>query len=558
MFDQSNYGPVGGEQLIAPSIYSYRSEDSMAEIVSPFYFNEKQFQLEEGDLIYIVSRDSEAWKRVSIDSDKNITVEDMSLDLQKTAFGELSVADKTPIVQTAAQYGLGAKMRVLTSGTGAAAGANSDSLFYATSGTGAFNFATTFSKRAGAYKAGMGLLGEFTMVCESPIADAVQRAGFVNATDGYEFGYLGTEFGIFYRHHGQQDIRELQLTVAAGGAETATVQIDGTNYNVSLTGGGTVNDDAREIADSLTAETTGPAALWAFQQVGDTVVSRDLVAGTNSGSFSYSSTGTSAGTWSQVVAGVSVTEEFTAQSDWNGIDVSSWFNPLFGNVYQIQMQYLGFGNIFFAIEDPETGHFVGVHEIKYPNSNLIPSVANPSFRIGWTAGNRGATTTKTVSGGSCAVFVEGQRIFTEAARSLSNTKAGVGTTATNLLTIENREVYGTKVNLASVIPILVTAETDSTKGAVIEINIGASVAGDTDFEYVNETESVVIYDTAGTTVTDGQNIATFLLGPSGTNELDLSKYNIELLPGEAMTISGRVTSGASSDVGASIVWQEDI
>lgn len=483
---------------------------------------------------------------------------------EKGAFGELMIAKKTPIIQAAAQYGLGSKTRTLSNGTGASAGA-SDNLFFATSGTTTGTFASVFSKRSLSYKAGEGLLGLFTAMFDAAVDGQTQFAGLINATDALAFAYYddgsGAEFGVLHRKDGQQEIQELQVTGTAGGAENATVTVDGTGYTVPLTAG-TVQLNAKEIADSLNSQ----VPLWDFQQIDDTVVSRSLLSEDATGSFAFTSA-TATATWTKIIDGNAVTEIWYPQSSWNGEDPSQWatlegvdlpFDPEKLNVYKIQTQYLGGGDIFCYIEEPGSGEFKLVHTIEYANQNTTTSFQNPSFRIGWSAGTRTGTTSQTIQGASYGLFVEGERIFTEEARSQFNSKTGLGASLTNILTIQSREVFGAKVNLAAVIPQVVTAETDSTKGAVVQVVKNAVLGGTTNYQYMDVDESIVIYDFSGTTVTNGQAVATFVLGPTGEKEIDLSKYNIELLPGETLTIGIAKLGGGTHDVSGSIVWQEDL
>ena len=70
---------------------------------------------------------------------------------------------------------------------------------------------------------------------------------------------------------------------------------------------------------------------------------------------------------------------WTPQSSWvydkadgsGGLAAVDWTK---GNVFAVQYQYLGFGNIRFSMEDRSTGAFVPVHDIKYPGLNTLPSL----------------------------------------------------------------------------------------------------------------------------------------------------------------------------------------
>ncbi len=50
-----------------------------------------------------------------------------------------------------------------------------------------------------------------------------------------------------------------------------------------------------------------------------------------------------------------------------------YLSPTKGNVYKMQYQYLGFGQLRFFIEDQQTGGFILVHTIDYANRNTVPS-----------------------------------------------------------------------------------------------------------------------------------------------------------------------------------------
>jgi hypothetical protein len=92
-------------------------------------------------------------------------------------------------------------------------------------------------------------------------------------------------------------------------------------------------------------------------------------------------------------------------------------NPLLGNVYKIVFQYLGFGAITFAIENPETGLYLPVHQIKYANSALTPSVTGPNYKIGAGVENTSKTTQTTLKVASISAFIQGQLIVSPLYRS---------------------------------------------------------------------------------------------------------------------------------------------
>jgi hypothetical protein len=85
-------------------------------------------------------------------------------------------------------------------------------------------------------------------------------------------------------------------------------------------------------------------------------------------------------------------------------------DPTKGNVYKIDIQYLGFGAIRFYIENPLTGYFFMVHSIQYTNENTITNFGTPSFRIGYRLENTTNTGTVTMKGTSLFTAIQGKFI----------------------------------------------------------------------------------------------------------------------------------------------------
>ena len=400
----------------------------------------------------------------------------------KTAFGELSVAQPTPIVQMAANYGLTGKAFTFTLGAGTAIA--EDSLFKVNTTASANSFASLLTNKQLIYRPGQGALGRLTAVFTEGVANSRQVAGLITATDSLAFGYLNADFGVFYSHSGKVELQTLTVTTPSGGAENATVTVNGTGYTVPLTAG-TVEHNAFEIAESLNSQVVG----FEFTSNNSSVVSAPVVSGPATGAYAFTS-GTAVAAWVQDVAGVATTDEFTAQSSWNR-DTSPTLDPTLGNVYQIRFQYLGFGGISFYIENPVTTEFDLVHVIEYANSRIVPSVTNPSFRIGWAATNMANTSEVEVMGSSIGGFVEGTPILTEDPRSLEAEIIGLGTAAQlNLITIRNRLVFGKQRNRAPIFAIKVTGLTGSAKGAILRVSKNATIAGDLDFQYVDNATSI--------------------------------------------------------------------
>jgi hypothetical protein len=471
--------------------------------------------------------------------------------LLNTAFGEVLTAEATPVSQILAVNGLSPKTIEFESESGTATTADSE--FVCSTGTTANSFASILTARNLPYRAGEGGTVQLTARFTAGVADSTQIAGLISTTESLAFGFVGTEYGINYRHHGEEEIQDLQITSATTGGGDVTVTVNGTAYTVPVTAD-TVQVNANEIADSLNAQ----VANFQFTANNDTITALDLVARPN-GAFAFAldtATGT-AGTWTQLEAGALAESDFFAQADWNG-GLDFTVNPLVGNVYKIQYQYLGYGSIEFLVENPDTGRFQVAHIIKYANANVRTSLGDPNMRGGWAVSSQGSTTDLTLAGASCETAIQGKDIITNDTRALENTVASVGLVLTNLITIRNRTVRGVKRNRADTHVLDISGLTDSTKGAIIEVICNATVAGDVDFQYVDKALSTTEFDVGGTLVTGGTLVDILSLPPTSGNSKNLDGRNIVVVPNGTITLAARVVAVPASSVSGVIGFVEDI
>lgn len=463
-------------------------------------------------------------------------------ELQTTAFSELAVAQRDPEFQISAQYNSLSDVRVIETGGATATAAGGK--FVASSGTGANDIAAIFTDKQIISRPGQGSEVIFTAIFDTPVTDNLQQAGPATAMDALFFGYTGTDFGVSYEHNGLVLIEELTITTPAGGAESTTITIDGTGYTVPITAG-TVEHNAFEIAASLETQ----VALFNFTQNGGTVVARSIFPFAATGAFAFSSPGVAIASWVQISDGRPRTVEFIAQADWNGDDLSQTLDPQKLNRYKIVFN----GSIDYYIEDGVTGLYVLVHRRIHTNTETEALFSVSAFRVVWGVTNQGNTTNIDVAGIEASAFNQGLRQMLLGTKSKFNTELSIGATATNIVSIRCREVFGTKVNLGRIILKEATAFTDGNKGAIVQVCVGVTFATDTNFQYLDKDSSIAEFETTAITVSGGECIASFPIGSAGDGRL-LSEV---LLPGVTVTVSMHVPSGANADMDASIIWEED-
>ena len=465
------------------------------------------------------------------------------------------VAEKTPIVQLVSTYGITDRTDTTVVATGTTGKDNSG--FFVSTGATAGASAAIRSHRHTSYHAGQGVEGDFTALFTAGVANSIQFAGLYTATDGAGFGYDGISYGVLHRHGGITEVQTLTLTVAASGAENATVTIDGTGYTVALTGGGTLQDDAHEIAVSLNSQ----VSFWDFSQNNDTVICLAHVAEVKAGAFTHSSA-TSTGTFTETSTGALPTNDWVAQANWNvktlltGDDAIVTTN---GNVYKVDYQYLGYGFIVYWVETISAKGFEIVHIVEYPNNNTVYNFANPTMHIGWFAESDTSTTDLTVHGASAAIFIHGKVSTLGNTRARSVTKAVASADGEqNLLTIRARRVFGDVENKAELVPYLLTLSNEGNKSAIFRLRRNATFADNTNYQFVDSTNSIAEIDEDANAVTSVNGELLSFGIAAGASEIVNLRLGVDvfLAHDDTLTISA-THSGTSSDMVATLSWKEN-
>lgn len=476
--------------------------------------------------------------------------EGLKLDLQKTAFGDLIVSQLRPYIIMSAFKGLPERFyEYFTSGTGSSAGLV-DNLpgreFKVTSGTSVGGYGVLRSKKVISYKSGIGVLGRFTARFSSPVANSIQRAGFMNVGNELTFGHDGNNgFGIMHRTGGRLEIRKITLTQRATSSQTATITLNGSSYNASVTGSGnsgTIENNAYEIASALNI------AGWAAYNIGATIVFYAETIGAKSGTYSISSTGNLAGSFSQVAAGTSATETWHYQSAWNhytllSLETSPFvLDPTKGNVFSVQFQYLGYGILSFFIENPETGQPIRVHDIHYANNNIRPSLDLPEFKLGIIAASAGSTTPVTVHSASMSAFYENEEQFPPKVHSTIQSQSGIGTTLTNVLALKKTVVANNILSISDTLLSAISIAAEATNPVVFEVRLNPTFSAATLWESLDEDEAVIATASGGT-VSGGELLYAISISKSSNLHIDMQDLAIILSNNDTLSIAARATNG---------------
>ena len=491
-------------------------------------------------------------------------------------FGSLHTERLRPEIQVDAVYGIPTGSTVSNTGntsdpTGSTSATvtGSGNVFRCSTGTTAYSYGTLRSRTLLRYRPGQGVVGRYTAGFSTPAASSELLAGFGTSESGFYFGYNGTSFGILHRTGGRREIRTLTVTTASTATNDYEVELDGFTFTATATNNGSTVATANEIA-------AGTYSGWTANAVGSTVQFVADASGPRTGSFTLAQTGAgtpAAGTFATVLpAGVAATDTWIPQASWNGDKMDGTgpsgvtLNPLYGNVYEIGIQYLGYGAITFRIEaefaNGNNPEFVTVHTLRYPNTSTSTVVNQPSFPFTLSATSEGSTTNVSVYSASFAGFIEGDKVLNGPRVSPSATSASVTTTNNYcLFTIRNPLVFGSRANQAVLNILSLIPGHDDATPIIYRLLRNATLAGTPNFS-IYSSDVPMLIDTAATTATvttESQTLLTMVVGQSSSVPIIFgADQDLTLQPGESLTVTATATSGTSTITVASLNIRADL
>lgn len=250
------------------------------------------------------------------------------------------------------------------------------------------------------------------------------------------------------------------------------------------------------------------------------------------------------------------------QDPFNGTGGSGvTLDPTKGNVYKIQMQWLGFGVINFFIENAQTGSFVLVHQLQYPNTSLNTSLSNPSLPLSAAVKNTSNASNVALQIPCLAGFNEGQ-VFQDSVRySASGTNNGFS--SDNLvLSIQSLYTFNGIANQKLVVPDFASLWTNGNSNPVLYRFVLNPVLSTYAYLQISTGTSVVQYYSPGARVVtlSRQSVTRTLCymveGTTGQVNISLSSLDLALNPGDILAIAtSSITS--FSNAYCSLSWTEE-
>lgn len=479
------------------------------------------------------------------------TIQKVELTRSTTVDGDVITSKNRAFIQSVPSYNfIPSNFRTFTDGASGSATAE-NGMFKVSCGTGGLgSFGAIQSFRSLNYKAGETGMTRFTARFDSSSANSWQGVGLLNIGDELSFGYNGTDFGCWHRYGGKAEVRTITVTNPATGGETLTLTLNNVAYSIPLTAG-TVQHNAYEIEQWLKDSTN--QTIWGADQINDTVIINALSDGPKSNTYSFSSSGTATGTITLNETGVTKTSDFVKQTEWNRDQLTN-LDPSKLNIYEIRYQITG--NISYYVEDPDDG-FILVHIINTQGST--PNFNNPSLRSGLYSTSVGSTTNHDVYAGSLASFVQGNLVETRNPRALVNSQS-CGTSPTTIFVLRNRRTYNSQINQVEIEPRELNISSESSKNVEIELRASTNfnTSGDQNFQNIGSNLISDASVNANTISGSSRLLGAFTVSPSSSLIINLKNEKIRIPPSLQLAVLGKVTSGSSAVITASLVYYEDV
>ena len=484
---------------------------------------------------------------------------------QVSTFGELSVAENTPVYESGYVYQLQDQQHRTNNQAGGTLTVE-DGFAVARSGASANGLGNLQGARFVKYRPGQGVMARFTTLFDTPSALNVQLHGVSNAENGFFVGYrLGTEFSFVHQHNGALEIQKLTVTTGSSTAENITITLnDVVIADVAVTASGLTTATAWEIGqhDFSTVEDIGYEVFAEGADVFFVRLRSDVAAG----AFTLTGATTAVGAFAQEQEGIEATFDIFLQSEWNrdkmngkkgssnpsGVDL----DPTKLNVFQIQYQYLGGGGIELFIEDPNTSKLTLVHVIEYANANTVPSLSIPSMAFSLSAFAVAPSQNVTIKTASQGGFTQGPRNQIGPKYAEMTTVASVGTTLVPIISIKGRGVYAGKSNFTEALINDITFAADGSKPVELFLVLDATLNNTANFQAVNS-DSAYLIDTSATTITGGTNLIPFVAARLGADLHETQDEDIFVNRYRTLTVAARATSTTSA-VTAGLAWVEDL
>lgn len=402
---------------------------------------------------------------------------------------------------------------------------------------------------------GLSMVIRFSAFFSEPAEGCEQIIGYGDQNNGYFVGYTGTDFGVLQRNGGKSEIRLLQILTGSTATGNVVVELDGSTVNVPVTAGDSKYEVARKLASGVLAapyylqnEYAGLGPGWRSTEDNSKVLFHAEDSGPHSGSYSVSGQGVT-GVFVQYQAGVSCVDTWYTQEMWNVDRLDETVAlPVIdfkkGNMFEIDQQWLGFGNIFFKIQNPISGRFCHIHNIKYGNQHTISSIEVPHQPLMMEVNNGNTTNSVSLSSASMVSMTLGINNIYNATRFGSSVikrqtlKSGV---RYNILTLRNNTVLMGTTNVIEMLGLTIASSWKGGASAIFHTVVNGTLDHSLTTSITEQGTGYSVTKAVTTTGGSGTGMTIDITSVGGSGEITgaiIRNYGSGYLKNDVVTLSG--------------------
>jgi len=348
---------------------------------------------------------------------------------------------------------------------------------------------------------------------------------------------------------------------------------------VTLDGGATFSADGGRAILSLPATANGIATmesmmtahyipgqgmLCRFTQVSSACKSgqqTEIGCGTTQDGFFFgccSNCETDGGSTFGVLRRSNSVDNWTPASQWNGQYGTTPPDLSKGYPYQIQFQWLGYGQIIYSIENPATGRFTPAHVIKYAGTSSETSARDPTFPLRAAIRQYADAGTGFLSTPSMGFYRQGPVFMDGPRRGFGASKTQSSTVQTPVFTLKNNLNFNNLPNHHAIHLDFISWDSSGNANSDVTITLWKNTGLNGTPSFTNfSVNSFASTDTAATGIDGGGTPIMVVQSAANTSErFDLTTYNIMLNPGDTITFAGLAASGTPT-LRIGISWMDD-
>lgn len=242
------------------------------------------------------------------------------------------------------------------------------------------------------------------------------------------------------------------------------------------------------------------------------------------------------------------------QDSWN-VDTRPDFDYTLGNVFSITFQWLGYGMIFFGMENA-LGQLADVHRIAFANTSVDTTLDVPSLPVTIRVSNGGVNTTNVAVRSPSAVAMSQGDAFPQAFETLVGYSylQAVASGSNYLFTIRNPATYQSKNNKLFFALALLTLTSEVNKAVTFTVLRDATLTTPT-YTDIDLPRTPAQVDTVAAAYTGGEEIATFTVPAAGGQVFDLASIFSREKVWPDSTITVIAEAGGAGDVTVGLTFR---